>query len=575
MAEKKLQVAIGQYSSAGQKDINQDYASACIPKNNQLYTKGIAVAIADGISSSAVSQIASQTAVNSFIEDYYCTSAAWTVKKSGQQVLGATNSWLYAQTQQSDFRFNKDKGYVCTFSAAVFKSQAAHIFHSGDSRIYKLHDNTLEQLTVDHRRHISETESYLTRGLGIHQHLEADYITTPIVVNDMFVLATDGIYEFVDHLTLTSLLIDADKTQHLDRLAEHIAQVALNNGSDDNLTVQCIRIDHLSPQTINEIHDNVTLLPAKQIAIGDNIDGFEILRSLYVSSRSHVFLARQINNNTKVVIKTPSAEMRENQAHLESFILEDWITKRINNDHIIKAIHTTFEPTFLYTATEYLDGVTLAQWMRDNPQPDLDTVRSIVTQIAKGLQAMHRLEMVHQDLRPNNIMIDEAGTVKIIDLGSAFVAGIDEININQQNTAFFTAQYAAPEYFIGEQGTHQSDIFSLGVLTYQMLSARLPYGNNIAQKNTPKAQQSLHYHSLLTPTSAIPEWVDGCIKKALHIQPHKRYSEISEYIYDLKHPNKKFNTGIKRPLLESHPVFFWQAISGILLVLLILSLIQK
>ncbi len=575
MTEKKLRVSIGQYSNAGKKEINQDYVSAFIPQDNQLYSKGIAVAIADGISSSTVSQIASQTAVNSFIEDYYCTSAAWSVKKSCQQVLNATNSWLYAQTQQSDFRFNKDKGYVCTFSAVVFKSQAAHIFHSGDSRVYKLHGNTLEQLTVDHRRHISETESYLTRGLGIHQHLEADYINTPMMVDDIFVLATDGVYEFIDHQTLTSLLINANKTQSLDTLSKQITQEAMNNGSDDNLTVQCIKIEHLSLQTINEIHDNLTLLPAKKITVGDTVDGFEILRSLYVSSRSHVFLARQINHNTHVVIKTPSAEMRENQAHLESFILEDWITKRINNDHVIKAIQTNQKPTFLYTVTEYLDGVTLAQWMRDNPQPDLDTVRSIVTQIAKGLQAMHRQEMVHQDLRPNNIMIDEVGTVKIIDLGSAFVAGVEDINIEKEDAAFFTAQYAAPEYFIGEAGTHQSDIFSLGVLTYQMLSGKLPYGNNIAQKNTVKAQQSLHYRTLLTPKSVIPEWVDGCIKKALQLQPHKRYDELSEFIYDLKHPNKKFNTGTKRPLLESHPVFFWQAVSAILAVLLVIALIKK
>ena len=76
--------------------------------------------------------------------------------------------------------------------------------------------------------------------------------------------------------------------------------------------------------------------------------------------------------------------------------------------------------------TEFIEGQTLKQWMIDNPKPDLETVRGIVEQIAKGLRAFHRKEMLHQDLRPDNIMIDKTGTAKIIDFGSTKITGVAE-----------------------------------------------------------------------------------------------------------------------------------------------------
>lgn len=116
----------------------------------QLYRKTIycsirdmAFALADGISSSNVSHIASQTAVTGLLSDYFSTPETWTVKTSVERVLTAINGWLYAQTQQSQYRFDKDRGYVCTLSAMVLKGQIAHLFHIGDSRIYRLQSGQL------------------------------------------------------------------------------------------------------------------------------------------------------------------------------------------------------------------------------------------------------------------------------------------------------------------------------------------------------------------------------------------------------------------------------------------------
>ena len=117
--------SLGQHTDKGRKDTNQDFHGACLPHEPLLTAKGIAIALADGISSSNVSQEASEAAVKGFLEDYFCTSPAWSVKKSAQRVLMAMNSWLHAQTRQSPHRYDRNRGYVCTLSAMVLKSTTA------------------------------------------------------------------------------------------------------------------------------------------------------------------------------------------------------------------------------------------------------------------------------------------------------------------------------------------------------------------------------------------------------------------------------------------------------------------
>src|SRR3569832_805653 len=118
----ELRISLGQYSDKGRKPTNQDFHGALIPTEPLLGLKGIAVVIADGSSSSEVSQIASESAVKSFLTDYYCTSEAWSVKTSAVRVIDATNSWLHAQTRRSRYAYERDKGYVCTLSVLVVKS---------------------------------------------------------------------------------------------------------------------------------------------------------------------------------------------------------------------------------------------------------------------------------------------------------------------------------------------------------------------------------------------------------------------------------------------------------------------
>lgn len=565
---RHLKVAVGQYSDKGRKELNQDFHGVAMPREPQLSAKGIAIALADGISSSAVSQEAAQSAVTGFLEDYYCTSDAWSVRKSGEHVLTATNSWLHSQTQHSQHRYDRERGYVCTFSAVVIKSTTAHLFHVGDARIYRLRGSELTQLTEDHRVRVSSAQSYLARALGMDRNLDIDYQALQLAVGDLLLLATDGVYEYIDAACIRSTV---DGSADLDAAARTIAEIALQCGSVDNLTIQLVRVDVLPDPGANEIYRQLSDLPCPPLLEArSEFEGYQIVRVIKRSARSHIYLASDRESGERVVLKTPSTDMQANPAALERFLLEEWIARRINSAHVLKPCAHTRQRQSIYVVTEYIEGQTLAQWMIDNPKPELAVVRGLLEQIAKGLQAFHRLEMVHQDLKPDNILIDTTGTAKIIDFGATRVAGLEEADTAiEQINLLGAALYAAPEYFLGEQGSVRSDLYSLGVIAYQMLSGSFPYGTQVPKTRTKAAQKKLVYKSVLSEEREIPAWIDDAIRKAVEPDPFLRYEELSEFIYDLHHPNKIFLNKTKPPLIERNPVIFWKAASFVLMLALI------
>jgi serine/threonine protein phosphatase PrpC len=561
---RDLKISIGQHSDRGRKESNQDFHGAMVPGQPLLGSKGIAVALADGISSSAVGRVASESAVKGFLTDYYCTSEAWSVKTSAQRVIDATNSWLHAQTRRGHGAEDRDRGYVCTLSVMVVKSATAHLFHIGDSRVYRVAGQSLEQLTEDHRVVISAEETYLSRALGMNAQVEIDYRTIQLEKGDVFLQATDGVCEHLGPRVVAGAL--AAHAGDLDGAARAIVEQAYSQGSADNLTVQILRIDDLPDGDAGDIVGQAAdlqlppLLEPRQL-----FDGYRIVRQIHGSSRSHVYLAVDSESEEVVALKIPSIDLRGDAAYLKQFMMEEWIARRVDSAHVLRPRPQSRKRNYLYAVTEFIEGQTLGQWMIDNPRPDLEAVRSIVEQIARGLRAFHRMEMLHRDLRPANVMIDKTGTVKIIDFGSTRVAGVAEAERSAARDPIpGTAQYTAPEYFLGEGGTPGSDLYSLGVITYQMLTGRLPYGAAMAQARTRAQQRGAAYASALDSDREIPAWIDGVLRKAVHPDPRKRYEELSEFTFDLRHPNERFLRSSAAPLIERNPLLFWKGLSLLL-----------
>ncbi len=572
---RELKISVGQFSDKGRKEINQDFHGVLIPDEPLLSLKGISVVLADGISSSQVSRVAAESAVKGFLTDYYCTSESWSVRTSAQRVLQATNSWLHSQTR-SQYAYDKDRGYVCTLSAMVIKSTTAHLFHIGDSRIYRLSGNTLEQLTNDHRVIVSSQQSYLGRALGVNPQIEIDYQMLKVEQGDVFVLVTDGIYEHLNARQIAKAVNDG--AADLDAAAKTIVEQAFGAGSQDNLTVQIVRVDALPESAASEVFGRPSELPLPPLLEARMVfDGYRIVRELHGSSRSHIYLAVDIETDAVVTIKIPSIDLRDDPAYLKRFLMEEWVARRIDSPHVLKPCLPSRKRNFLYLVTEYIDGQTLTQWMIDNPAPSLETVRGIVEQIARGLRAFHRKEMLHQDTRPDNIMIDATGTVKIIDFGSTKITGVAEASPSGiRDDILGTLQYTAPEYFLGEPATSRSDLFSLGVITYQMLTGRLPYGAQAAQARTRAQFGKLRYRTAAHGNREIPVWVDGALERAVHPNPAKRYDSLSEFLYDLRHPNANYVATASAPLIERNPLLFWKSttVALVLAVIVLLAMLH-
>lgn len=581
MLLSKLSVSTGQHSTAGQKAANQDFHGALVPEDVLLATKGIAFAIADGISTSALGAAAAETAVKSFLTDYYATSEAWSVRTSAERVLTATNSWMHGQNLRgAGGRLDDDsreRGMVCTFSGVVIKSRTAYVFHVGDGQVARIAPNLagrsrFEPLTEPHRVWLGGGESYLARAMGIDRHLEIDHRTIALAAGDILCLTTDGVRDALDDAAILGILDGADD---LHVAARAITGAALAAGAPDNLTVLLVRIDTLPDGELEDLSgsDADALPPAPRLEPGRDFEGYAILRELHSGSRSHVYLARDRETGARVVIKVPSTEHGADPAELQRLQLEEWVARRVRNTHVLKAPPAHGTRRHAYAVTEYLEGRTLEQWIADQPCADLASVRSLVRQIASGLLALHRREILHRDLRPANVIVDADGTARIIDFGSAQVAGLEELSPRAIDPAFAgTMQFTAPEIWLGAPASSASDMWSLGAVAYYMLTGALPYGPRLSNATTHAAQKSLRYRPASSINPDVPEWMDAAIACAVAINPARRYGELSEFVHDLSYPNPALIAKDMRPLMERRPERFWQIVSLVLATALIAAI---
>ena len=559
-----LKTSVGAYSYKGIKEENEDSYGANLVDEPQLTHKGIAVVIADGMSGSDAGKEASECCVSSFLGDYYSTPESWSVKTAGQKILSATNSWLYSQGQQ---RYGSAKGMVSTLSILVCKSTSGHIFHIGDSRIYRIRKGDLELMTRDHCIHVSDDKSYLNRAMGIEPRLDVDYKSFPLEKGDLFIMTTDGVHGFIAEKALKKIAL-AEKD--LNQRAQKIVQLAIDNKSDDNLTCQLLSVDELPQANEDEIvrrHANLPFPPL--LDAGMILDGYRIEEELHSSKRTQVYRAFDTLTETQVILKTPSILYEDDSLYIEHFLQEEWAGKRINHENVLKVLSTDRKKTCIYYVIEYLEGQTLRHWMETHPKPYIREVRVIIEQIAKGLRAFHRMEMLHQDLKPENIIIKKNGVVTIIDFGSVKIAGIAEISpldANEENV-LGTLNYTAPEYHLGQRGTVKSDIYSLGVIAYEMINKALPFGQDMPEKPNKINLAKLNYVPSFHKNAMVPQWIDGALKKATSIMPQVRYDELSEFIFDLSKPNNEFLKSVdSMPLIERNPLMVWKIISTLLLL---------
>jgi len=254
-------------------------------------------------------------------------------------------------------------------------------------------------------------------------------------------------------------------------------------------------------------------------------------------------------------------QFEDDAGYRARFAVEEWIGSRIDSPHVVKTIARNRPRQCLYLVQEYLEGQTLRQWQQAHPAPPVQTVTAFAAQIIKGLRALHRRDTLHQDIKPDNIFLCGNGTLKLIDLGSAQVGGLQELPPAPPPGAL---EYAAPEYVLGLPHDTEAEQFSLAVTLYELLTGHLPYGDDYTDASTAQDFARLHYISACRYNPHVPLWVDAALRKALAINPAQRYDALGEFLIDLDRPNPAFSPDSSRPWLERNPLRFWQVLAGLL-----------
>ncbi len=550
----------GQATDAGRKEHNEDCIGIRIPDEPLLTTKGVVAIIADGVSSAEAGKLASETSVIGFLTDYFSTPESWTVKTAAHKVLIALNRWLWGQGH----RFQEArKGYVTTLSVLILKSRTAHIFHVGDTRIYRLRER-MEQLTTDHVTYVNEDTKYLSRALGLERWPEVDYLATDVREGDIFFLCTDGVHDFLQDRWIAGQLRGMGESP--DACCRDIIAEALRAGSDDNLSCQAIRVEAVDAEDEEAVHRRLTELPfPPALDKGMVLDGYRILKEIHASNRSQVYLVEDTASSQRLVMKTPSVNFDDDPAYIERFIMEEWIGRRIDSPYVARVVEPRQLRSCLYYLTEYVPGITLAEWIRQNPRPDIREVIIIIEHIARGLLKFHRRETVHQDLKPKNVVLDGNGVPKIVDFGSCHVGGIAEIDSPiERDLILGTRSYSAPEQMWGQGADTRADLFSLGVICYEMLTGKPPYAGGLDRVTSPADLEQLAWVPASEHNPLVPLWMDAALRKALALRREQRYADFSEFIYDLRHPNPGLQRASAAPLAERDPLLVWKCLVAVL-----------
>lgn len=567
-----LQVIFAQHSESGVKADNQDTIGARIPDGSTLACKGIAIATADGVSSSSSAKLASQTAITGFLSDYYATPDTWRTQKSAIQVIQSLNRYLWSQSQNSV----RQEGHLTTFSCLLLKGDMAYTFHIGDTRIYRFRQGQLEQLTRDHVQKIDYKTTYLSRALGADPALEVDMDHHEVEVDDIYIITSDGVHEMITYNTLFALL--EHYHDRLQDLPERLVKEALGNGSQDNLSAQVCQIKSKGKPSQNDAVAALSKLPFPPLLdVGHKLDGLKVERILHESERSQIYLVKTEDDHP-LVMKTPSVNYIDDPAYIERFVMESWIGSRIQNSNVVRIVAPKHARTHLYYLTEYVPGPTLGQLIKERAPFNVPDAIELIEQVIKGARAFHRKDSLHQDLKPDNIIVGTRGAV-IVDFGSCWIAGVEEAGAPfMRDRILGTLDYSAPESRFSDTKSQRTDQFSLGVILYEMLTGKKPYGERLAAAKDSRSIQRLKYVPATRHNPLVPEWLDRAIERSVDLHPSSRYQALSEWLQDMKRPNPNWVSAREQPFIQRHPLRFWQlfaAVGWLTAFMLALSLAER
>jgi serine/threonine protein phosphatase PrpC len=561
-----VKVSAGFASDTGPRKQNEDFAGVVFGMELPEPRRDIVAAIADGIGGAKGGRVAAETAVRGFLDGFCDLPETMEVRRAAARVINALNGWLHAQSRRNQSL----AGMGCTFTALVLRGRVAHVLHVGDTRAYRLRGDRLACLTTDHVRDDGSGRSHtLVRALGVEPEVRLDYATQPLARHDRFLLCSDGVHGFLTAESMTDILLERSASEDS---ARALVAAALDAGSTDNCTALVLDVVDLPTAESADIGAAVMQLPLMPVPIdGQTIDGF-VLKVLVSDGRyTRLFGAEDEIEGGEVVLKFPKPQVAAVATYRAAFVREAWVGARVHSPWIGRTIELPpGRQTCLYTVMPLYPGELLETRIARRPALGLEEGRNIAIKLARGIAALHRAGIIHRDIKPDNVILETNGSLKLIDLGVVRVPGLEDF---PPEDIPGTAAYMAPEMFAGEAGNEATDIYALGVTMFRAFSGEFPYGNADAtgppRRNRPQALSDLR--------PDLPAWLQAALGRAIAVDPAERFQDAMEFAVEMEAGPARAPVPPRRPptLYERSPLRFWQGLAALLALALILSLLLR
>lgn len=565
--ELTVQARVGFASKIGPRKDNQDFAGAVFGPELPEPRRDVIAAVADGIGGAKGGRVAAETAVRGFLDGFYDLPETMEVQRAGAKIVDSLNSWIYGQGRRSA----ETAGMGCTLTTLVLRGRVAHVLHVGDSRAYRLNGDRLTCLTTDHvrpqegpgRSHV------LTRALGVEPEVRLDYATQPVALHDRFLLCSDGVHGFLPDEIIADLMRDRSAPSDT---ANALVEAALRSGGDDNTTALVLDVVGLptaESADVGAIINQLPVIPVPQN--GETIDGF-VLKALLSDGRySRLFGAEDEVEGGQVALKFPKPQIASVATFRAAFIREAWVGMRVHNPNLGSFVELPpGRQTCLYTVMPLYQGELLESRLSRQPAIGLEEGRNIAIKLARAVAALHRAGIIHRDIKPDNVILEGGGALKLIDLGVVRVPGLEDF---PPQDVPGTLAYMAPEMLAGEPGNEATDVYALGVTLFRAFTGEYPYGN--ADAVSPARRILPRELSALRPD--LPAWLEAILARAIAADPARRFNDPSEFALEMEAGPARIDNKIHRPrtLYERAPLRVWQGIAVLLALALLVSLLAR
>lgn len=267
-------------------------------------------------------------------------------------------------------------------------------------------------------------------------------------------------------------------------------------------------------------------------------DRYEIIKTIGEGGMANVYLANDSILDRKVAIKVLRGDLSNDEKFIRRFKREALSVSNLSHPNIVEVYDVGEEDGNYYIVMEYIEGKTLKQLLQKRGALTLPEVIDIMTQLTDGLAHAHEAYIIHRDIKPQNIMIEDNGLIKITDFGIAMA--LNSTQLTQTNSVMGSVHYLPPEQASGKGSTIKSDIYSLGILMYELLAGSVPFKGDTAVEIALKHMKE-KLPSIRKQNPTIPQSIENIVLKATAKNPKNRYDSVREMYSDLKTAMEKTN----------------------------------